>query len=186
MKFPIWDDIFHKAEDESETVLALKGIPIFEELDQNELREIERQVHHREYTAGERIFSQGQPGLGMYVVLSGRVKIYQEEDGEQIELVRIGQGSFFGEMALLDETPRSATTEALELTQVIAFFRPDLLELLDRQPRTGLKIIKGIANVIAARLRAQNDVSRELHEQVQSLQQELEQLKAQTDAAPAG
>lgn len=185
MKFPIWDDIFHKPAEESETVLALKGIPIFQDLDKNELREIERQVHHREYTVGERIFSQGQPGLGMYIVLSGKVRIYQEEDGDQIELVRIGQGSFFGEMALLDETPRSATTEALEFSKIIAFFRPDLLELLDRQPRTGLKIVKGIAHVIAARLRAQNDVSRELHEQVQSLQQDLANLQSQLNSTSA-
>ncbi|HKJ68303.1 MAG TPA: cyclic nucleotide-binding domain-containing protein [bacterium] len=179
MKFPIWDNIFPKPTEESETVLALKGVPIFQELDNTELKEIERLVHQREYTPGERIFSQGQPGLGMYILQSGKVKIYQEEQGEQIELARLSRGNFFGDMSLLDEAPRSATAEALELSRVIAFFRPDLMDLLDRQPRTGIKVIKGVAGVMAVRLRAQNDVSRELHEQVSALQREIDQLKSQ-------
>ncbi len=182
MKFPIWDNIFQKPSKESETVLALQGVPIFQDLDQNELPEIERLIHQREYTPGERIFSQGQPGLGMYIILRGKVKIYQEEEGEQMELTRIEQGSFFGDMALLDETPRSATAEALELTRVIAFFRPDLFELLDRSPRTGIKIMRGVANVIGTRLRAQNEVSRELYKRINDLEKQIEELQSQLTA----
>ncbi len=179
MKFPIWENIFQKPTEESATVLALKGVPIFQNLDRTELREIERLVHQREYTAGERIFTQSQPGLGMYILLTGKVRIFQDEDGEQIELARLSRGNFFGDMSLLDEAPRSATAEALELSRVIAFFRPDLMDLLDRQPRTGIKVIRGVAGVMAARLRAQNDVSRELHEQVTALEQEVGQLRSQ-------
>jgi len=179
MKNPLWENIFKKRSEESETVLALQGVPIFHELDKNELREIEKLVHHRTYTKGEQIFSQGQPGLGMYIVLSGQVNIVRhDQEGNKLILASLSQGSFFGDMSLLDDAPRSATAEAGELSQIIAFFRPDLFDLLNRQPKTGIKIITGVANVIATRLRAQNQLSQELQEQVDSLETEIEQLRA--------
>jgi len=179
MKFPIWENIFHKPSEESETVLALQGVPIFHDLDKNEIEKIERLVHHRTYSPGERIFSQGQPGLGMYILLNGKVKIYREEDEQEVTLAKLSQGDFFGDMSLLDETPRSATAEALERANIIAFFRPELMDLLQREPRTGIKIVKGVANVMAERLRAQNKVSGELYDEVDSLRKEVDQLKAQ-------
>ncbi|MBS1271090.1 MAG: Cyclic AMP receptor protein [Candidatus Marinimicrobia bacterium] len=186
MKYPLWENIFKRRTEESETVLALKGVPIFQELVKNELKEIEKLVHQRTYTKGEQIFSQEQPGLGMYIVLSGKVNIVRhDEEGNKLILASLSQGSFFGDMSLLDEAPRSATAEAAELSQIIAFFRPDLFDLLNRQPKTGIKIITGVANIIATRLRAQNQLSQELQEQVESLTQEIEQLKDQTaDSSP--
>ena len=187
MKSPLWENIFKKRTDESETVLALQGVPIFQELDKSELREIEHLVHHRTYTAGETIFSQGQPGLGMYIVLSGKVNIVREaEDQNKLVLASLTQGSFFGDMSLLDDAPRSATAEAAELSQIIAFFRPDLFDLLNRKPKTGIKIITGVANVIATRLRAQNNLFQQLQEQVDSLTAEIQHLKTESQTGESG
>ncbi|MCF7805684.1 MAG: cyclic nucleotide-binding domain-containing protein [Candidatus Marinimicrobia bacterium] len=181
---PLWDNIFKKRSDESETVLALQGVPIFQELDKSEFVEIEKLVHQRTYTQNETIFSQGQPGLGMYIVLSGKVNIVRhDEEGNKLILASLSQGSFFGDMSLLNDAPRSATAEAAELSQIIAFFRPDLFDLLNRKPKTGIKIITGVANVIATRLRAQNELTQELQEQVDSLQKELNELKSTQQSA---
>jgi len=185
MKYPLWENIFKRPTEESETVLALKGVPIFEELDTGELQEIERLVHRRTYVKDEPIFTQGQPGLGMYIVMSGQVNIIQSDTGgEEQLLAELGQGSFFGDMSLLNDTPRSATARAAELTKLVAFFRPDLFDLLNRQPKTGIKIITGVANVISERLRAQNKVSQELQERVNVLEQQIEMLHKRLRSEP--
>lgn len=179
MKHPLWENIFRSSKKESETVLALKSVPIFEELDSSELREIEKLVYKRTYTRGEPIFLQGQPGLGMYIILSGRVTILRENSkGENQELASLEPGAFFGDMSLLNDMPRSAMARSDELSQVIAFFRTDLMDLLTRQPKTGIKVISGVANVIAERLRAQNEVSQELQDRISDLEREVEELKA--------
>ena len=101
----------------------------------------------------------GDPGLGMYIIVEGSVEIAEEnEDGEKKSLAVLPDGAFFGDLALLDEAPRSASAIAVVDCDIIGFFRPDLLDLLYRKPSLGIKILWGLARIIGERLRRTNEL----------------------------
>ena len=152
-----WGNIFRGRDADSEAALAIRRVPIFEDLSKRELAEVERLVHRRTYSAGEAVFWDGDPGAGMYIILSGAVNIMDEQpDGKEHKLARLEQGEFFGELGLLDETPRSASAIADEDAVIIGFFRTDLLSLIERRPKLGIKIVLNLARVVGERLRQAN------------------------------
>lgn len=141
--------------DELPTIQLLSRVPIFEELSRRELLAIEKILHEREYILDEIIFRQGEPGMGMYIVQKGKVAIVSEPHNQQ--LFEMEDGNFFGEVALLDQQPRSATAIARTSCKVFGFFQPDLFELIDRDPRLGLKIVLRLAKHVGSRLRQADD-----------------------------
>ncbi len=172
MKSPIWENIvFKKKSEMSDTMRVLAKVPIFSDLDEKELVEIEKIVYRRQYKKGEPIFRMGDPGLGMYIIVEGTVEILEElENEEQKHLADLGEGAFFGDLALLDEAPRSASAISKVDCDIIGFFRPDLVDLLYRKPQQGIKILWALARVIGERLRRTN-------EQLTNLQREVKVRK---------
>ena len=160
MRNAIWDNIFRRhGEQLSETALAISHVPIFSGLSRKELREIEHIIHRREYQANEAIFNQGDPGLGMYIIIKGGVQIVNNQNPEHIVVYsELNDGDFFGDLALVDDADRSATALATTETKLIAFFRPELKDILTRFPSLGNKILLNLAKVTAARLRKTNDL----------------------------
>ncbi len=153
----------------------LSKIPVFDKLEVKELRQIAGIVHRRQYVKGEYVFYQGDPGLGMYVVEKGSVGIVVEgNDGLKKEIIAMKDGDFFGEIALLDESPRSASVIVKEDSQLIGFFRPDLFEVIEKTPKTGLKIIMKLAEMIGERLRNMNSEFSKLRTEVESLKSQLQ------------
>ncbi len=134
---------------------VLRRIPIFEGLNKRELASVERILYRRNYEAEEVVFHQGDPGLGMYIIVHGTVLIRSEPPRQPLAELR--DGDFFGELALLDEQPRSATALAKAPTSLLGFFQPELFGLLDRHPRLGMKIVLGLARIIGRRLRAMDE-----------------------------
>lgn len=161
---PIWGNIFRKKTSrEEELISILKEVPIFEDLNRRELRQIERIVHNRTYAINEAVVEEGEPGMGMYIIRSGEVHVLQKtKEGEVQKLASYKEGDFFGDLALLDEAPRSASVIATEPCQMIGFFRPDLFDLIEQDPRLGLKIVLRLAQIIAARLRHTNEILKEI------------------------
>ncbi|MCD6335437.1 MAG: cyclic nucleotide-binding domain-containing protein [Candidatus Latescibacteria bacterium] len=159
MENAFWSNIFKK-KPEAEKSLSdiLKSIPIFSGLSGSELKKVEQIVHLRNYRDQEVIFRQNEPGVGMYVIRSGEVDIvYDWGKPSARTLAHLETGDFFGEMALLDETPRSASAVAMEPSELIGFFRPDLLDLIERNPRLGVKIILPLSKLLGERLRRTNE-----------------------------
>ena len=157
---PLWDNIFRKHTEEQEEDLEtiLKRIPLFRRVNRRGLKKLEKIVHQRTYRRGETIFRQEELGLGMYVIRSGSVDIVQERpDGSPYQLAHLKRGDFFGEISLLIESPRSASAVASEPTQLIGLFRPDLLDLIERDPRLGVKIVLPLSVLLAERLRQTNE-----------------------------
>jgi CRP/FNR family cyclic AMP-dependent transcriptional regulator len=134
---------------------TLRSIPIFSELGRRELAAVERILHKREYSAGEVIFRQDEPGLGMYIIETGRVSILADDASNN--MTELGDGEFFGELPLLDGGSRSATAVAKTPCRIFGFFQPDLFGLIERDPRLGVKIVLSLAAIIGMRLRAVNE-----------------------------
>ncbi len=116
-----------------------------------ELEALQSAGETRTFRAGEVIFSAGDPGDGFYVIENGRVQIIASFAGtEPRVLATITAGDFFGEMAVLDDAPRSATAKAETDTRATFLSRDELLELLERRPRLALNLIREFSNRIRA------------------------------------
>jgi signal-transduction protein with cAMP-binding, CBS, and nucleotidyltransferase domain len=158
-KSPIWANLFKKKpDDDEESVLStLRLVPLFSDMSDSELREFEKIIHRRAFKANETIFWEGEPGVGMYIIQRGAVTIFKHAAGEEREeLALLRDGEFFGELALLDESPRSATAVAKTPSEIIGLFRPDLFELLERKPRLGNKFLFQLALIVGERLKNTN------------------------------
>lgn len=154
----LWGNIFKiKASDEEDILATLRQVPLFANMSDGELREFEKLIHRRHFHADETIFWEGEPGVGMYIIQHGAVAICKNAPGEaREELAVLRDGEFFGELALLDESPRSATAVAKEESHILGLFRPDLFGLLDRKPRLGNKFLFQLAMIIGERLKNSN------------------------------
>jgi CRP/FNR family cyclic AMP-dependent transcriptional regulator len=159
----IWSNIFRLGTRKESLAETLQNIPLFQDLTPKELRILERVVHIRAYEAGEPVFVETEPGAGMYVIRSGRVDvILQYRSENRLLLAELEPGDFFGEMALLGDTSRSATAVARERSELIGFFHPDLIEIINLHPGMGAKISLGLSKTLAERLRYTNAQLREI------------------------
>lgn len=166
MESPIWGNgLFKKKNKEDNIFTTLKKVPIFSDLTPKELTEVEKIVHRRRYKKNETIIHAGDPGLGMYIIVNGSVEIVEEDEkAGKRTLAKLSDGSFFGDMALLDEDPRSASAIALVDSDVMGFFRPDFLDLIYRKPKLGIKVLLALARVIGKRLRHTNELLAKIQE----------------------
>jgi CRP-like cAMP-binding protein len=161
------------AKREDPLVSALRNVPLFEDLRGRELREVGHLLQRRTYKSGDTVFEQGQPGVGLYLVLSGAVDVLQgDEDGIRLRLSEAGEGSFFGEMALLDDSARTASAVATEDTELAVFFRSDLLSLAEQRPSVAAKIVMRLSQIVAERLRRTNRALREARDQLEAAHRE--------------
>lgn len=157
----LWANIFRPRQDSQDTISSiLRRIPVFEGLDARELLQIEKILHEREYRPEERIFLQGDPGLGMYIIIEGNVEIVSEPGHHLLTVLH--DGEFFGELALLDESPRTATAIAQSPCRLLCLVQSDLYDLIDRNPKLGVKILVQLARTIGERLKKTNEYVYEL------------------------
>tara|TARA_B100001964_G_scaffold161964_1_gene177748 strand:- start:945 stop:1550 length:606 start_codon:yes stop_codon:yes gene_type:complete len=164
---PFWSNLFSRRERSGDDLYEiLSKVPIFQDLSRREFERMRGILHRRSFSTDEAIVREGDVGVGMYVILSGEVAILQEgTDGKMIELVTFGEGDFFGDQVLLDESARTASAVARSSTRAVGFFRPDLLELIERNPRLGLKIVMRLSHMISVRLRHTNRLLKEARDQ---------------------
>ena len=150
----IYQNYFKKGNDVNPIIQVLGNVPIFEHLTAKELSEVVRLTHERTYKKDEHVFKKLAPAEGMYVILDGGVLI-TDSDSETI-FATLESGDFFGELALLDEEPRSASAISTMPSRLIGFFRTDLLTLMKRSPELGNKILLNLSRILGERLRRTN------------------------------
>jgi CRP-like cAMP-binding protein len=138
---------------EGDILPVLRTIPIFEGLGFNDLKKIELIVYKRTFMPNEIIFYERQPGAGMYIIKKGLIKLTKTGNEERVKISELKDGEFFGEMSLLDEYPRSAEATAVEKTEALGIFRPDLFDLIESNPKLGYKILLRLSKRLASRLR---------------------------------
>ena len=137
----------------SPRLLRLKDSALFASLTPLELKIVDGLMHERRYLADEIIFDEGEEGQALYLVMSGRVLVSREVVGGREVVAELSAGSFFGDMALLDSSPRNAQTRALENCEVAVFFRADFMGLMETDAVIGYKIALALARHIGLRLR---------------------------------
>jgi CRP/FNR family cyclic AMP-dependent transcriptional regulator len=111
----------------------------------------------------------------MYIVQDGEVSIMlMGKDGNERELTVLSDGDFFGELALLDESTRSANAICKSDCLLIGFFRPDLFELVEKNTTLGIKIVLKLAEIVAQRLRQTDKELAKVKSQLERLQEKDE------------
>ena len=119
----------------------LKKVSWFADLDQKSLDAIANAAVEQKYQPGQEIIRQGDTGVGAFIIRSGKVEIVQEKDGKTTKLATLGPGDVVGEMALLDEFPRSATARALEPVTALGIQRWHFKGILESHPQLALALL---------------------------------------------
>ena len=136
----------------------LQGVDIFKGLTPDELNAISQLCEDREYQVNQEIFTEGSRGTEIYVLKKGKVRIELCLKGktDTATVHRITDGQIFGELALVDKGPRSATAKCESRSEVIAISRDRLSELFGENNHIGYVVLKNLATVLAIRLRRAN------------------------------
>ena len=131
---------------ERASVMAhLTKVPIFKDIPARALESVARSMRERVYEPGQVIVKQGDPGVGFFLITEGRVEV--SHDDHHIRF--LGPGEFFGEMALMEERPRSATVTARQRTTCLQLVRWDFRALLKENPDLAVRMLE----VVVQRLR---------------------------------
>ncbi len=144
---------FFRPSADDQRLEVLKGLSLFKRLTTREVRELDELLHERSYLKDEVIFDEGDTGLGLFIVLNGRVKIVSSHPSLQRLGPEFRRGDFFGELALFEEVERTARAVAAEPTQVLALFRTEFFSLLERNTGMGVKILFELSRTVVLRSR---------------------------------
>jgi len=129
-----------------EIVKILDKVPLFQRFDQRQLKYLATQFADRNYEAGQEIVTQGREGIGLFIVVSGHAEAVRERlDGTKLVVNQFGPGDFFGEMALLDDGPRTASVIATEPTECLVLVQWDFFALLREEPNAAITILQSLA-----------------------------------------
>jgi CRP-like cAMP-binding protein len=110
-------------------------VPLFDDLSEDAFVSFVTKLGYRRWQPGEMILTEGEPGRSFFVIVEGRVRVFKKvEDGPELELAQLGEGAFFGEMALLSGTPRAANVAAVEETELLEITDTALRELVEAYP----------------------------------------------------
>lgn len=137
---------------------VLKRIPLFASLSEADHLKLIRLLRREKLRKGEILFRQGDEGRTLYLILQGRIRISLSGRTDTVTLAILGQGDFFGEMALLDGLPRSADAEALENSHLYALNRNDFLSFLAENQ----KAVREVLSSISLRLRNADNLYAEM------------------------
>jgi signal transduction histidine kinase len=126
-------------------VTTLETIPLFRQLNRNELQALRLIAQVRKFSAGQEIFHEGVTGDGVYFVKDGLVEISAGK-GERHVFSRLGPGEIFGEMAIIEHRPRSATATAAQDSEVYFLPRGEMLSFIERSPGLAFALLQQISH----------------------------------------
>ena len=171
-----------------------RAIPLLQDLSPQELQAITRQLEPVALKAGDVLFAEGDLGDALYIVERGKLQIAKRvrtDSAETLPILTVGPGGCVGELALLDDAPRSSTVQAVEATALLRLSKDRFLSLIRSRSAIGAKLLLNLARTVAPRIRQVNqqlavlfevgrtlasgleDVDRALSRTLQTLQQGL-------------
>ncbi len=137
---------------EKENILA--GVSLFANLEPKFIRGIAQICTERSFKAGDILIKQGEQGIGLFIIMSGKVRIEKSDaGGKQVELATNGPGEILGEMAVLDGAPRTATVTAVEPTDCLILASWEFNSFLKAHPEVAIDILP----IVVKRFRETND-----------------------------
>jgi CRP/FNR family cyclic AMP-dependent transcriptional regulator len=154
----------------------LADVELFEHLGPDDRERLAAAVDLRTLAAGEVLFQAGTPGESLYIVRSGEIELFVRDNaGQKIVLTIARPGEIFGELALLDRGPRTATALALGDTELLELDREDLLLLFQKTPAAALRLLAGMGQMTRKadeliRTRVSRNANEEVVEQSTPLQ----------------
>ncbi len=129
---------------------VLARVGLFRAFDPEQLRQVAARLKQQQYRKGDIIFQQGDPGLCLYIIAQGRVRVYlSSADGREVTIRIYETGSHFGEFSVFDGAPRSASAAALSNVSTFVLYRDDFLDLL----RTNFDLVERVLTFLTERLR---------------------------------
>ncbi|HBQ99390.1 MULTISPECIES: Crp/Fnr family transcriptional regulator [Roseofilum] len=143
-------------------LLFVRGVPIFKELRDDFLVRLASIMDELSFPAGQTIFTQGQEGRSLYIVVSGRVRVHI---GDR-DLAYLDKGTTFGEMSLFDAEPRSASVTAIETCDCLVLTQQQLYDAIDETPGIAVNIIR----LLSRRIRELNQKINAQESKIQELQ----------------
>ncbi len=152
-----------------EKMIILKEVPFFRNIPVAELEAMARVCEEKIHKKDSRIFKTGDPGGALYIIVDGQVKIEQEKRSGSTTLATLGNDSYFGEMSLFDNSPRSASAIAMRETVILELNRAPIMSLTMQNPDMALELI----NMLSQRIRETSD---KLADTVKSRPRELHKL----------
>jgi len=137
--------------------------PLFKEMSAAEINELGKVFNQKAMAEGTTVFVENMPGESLYLIQKGAVKISKMiAEGDEKTLVILGAEDIFGEMAILDGAPRSATARIAEEAHLLSIRRSDYDSLCEQNPRLALKLTRNIVRIFSRRIRDNNDEYREM------------------------
>ncbi len=130
------------------TADILAKVPLFASLDHKDLATLAASARERQYQPGEELMRQGDTGVGLFVLTSGRVRVTQNRQGEVYDLGVLEHGQVFGELSLLDDLPRTASIAAIEPSTVIIVPIWDFRAALRENPSMALSLLSTLSQRI--------------------------------------
>jgi uncharacterized membrane protein len=158
----------------------LADVELFEHLNDDDRRNLAEAIDVRRLAAGDTLFKAGEPGEALYVVRSGEVELFiKDTAGQRIALAIAGAGELFGELALLDSGPRTATAIAISDAELLELDRDDLLLLFQRSPAAALRLLAAMGRMTRKadellKTRVSRNANEEVEEHLSPLQRAID------------
>jgi len=155
---------------------TLADVELFEHVSDEDRVRLAEFIDITQLVAGETLFKAGAPGESLYVVRSGEIELFiRDTAGQKIALAIAGVGEVFGELALLDRGPRTATAIALTDCELLELDRDDLLLLFQKSPNAALRLLAAMSHMTRKadellRTRVSRNVNEEVEEKISALQ----------------
>jgi len=129
------------------TLEAIRSVPLFATLDDNATKELRDLLEVKEFKQETLLFQHGEKGDAMYLIDGGRIRISVKDSvGHNVTLAELAGGDFFGEMAILDGKPRSATATVIEEARLVVLSRDKFISFVRRNPDVALNMLTAITN----------------------------------------
>ncbi len=143
-------------------ITFLLDTPMFGTLDPSEIQELLPIIEVEEFSAGQTLFTEGDAGDAWYALYRGKVDVIKDVGADKKEIHPLDAGACFGEIALLDGAPRSATIQAIDDCVVLRFSQSAFEELLDQSHSVAYKLLRHLAVMLARRTRSATERLSEL------------------------
>lgn len=143
--------IFRKEEDErlQSRIRALRRSPVFGDMPKRHLAAVAEAMHERSYRRDEYVYYEGDPGLGLYLICEGRIRLARRDDSDrEVDITELGESDIFGALSVFEDLRRTETAQSKADTVLLGLFRPDLNAVSSRSPAAGASVYKVLARHI--------------------------------------